>query len=64
MQVQCLQWHPYEPELLATGGYDKCVVVQDWVYSSAADSDAILTHYFRIVRLFNCKSPEVCTSWL
>ncbi len=22
-QVQSVQWHPYSPELLATGGYDK-----------------------------------------
>ena len=27
LQVQCLQWHPYEPELLVTGGYDKCVTL-------------------------------------
>lgn len=22
VQVQCVQWHPYEPQLLATGAYD------------------------------------------
>lgn len=56
-QVQCLQWHPYEPELLVTGAFDR---YRSYVHGySAAKTELLHLSVHRTVRLFNCKTPEV-----
>lgn len=55
-QVQTLQWHCYQPELLATGCYDGYVIYVRTMISFTLYMYMYLCFFIRTVRLFNCQS--------
>ena len=66
VQVQCVQWHPYEPQLLATGAFDGRVRLFDCMASEVSVTLHVYCHGDIIVRhvVILCRQRNEFGNWM